>query len=76
MDTTVLIAIIGAIATIVGTIITVLGGQKQIREDLRAHNEVQDERIRTLTKTVEKHNSLIERTYKLEARVDALEKRQ
>lgn len=73
MDTTVLIAVIGAVATITGTIITVRGGQRKIQQDLREHNAVQDERIQTLTRQVEKHNQLVERTYRLEARVDVLE---
>lgn len=73
MDTTVLIAVIGAVATITGTIITVRGGQRKIQQDLREHNAVQDERIQTLTRQVEKHNQIVERTYRLEARVDVLE---
>ena len=73
MDTTVIIALIGAVATIAGTIITVRGGQRKIQQDLREHNAVQDERIQTLTRQVEKHNQIVERTYKLEARVEVLE---
>lgn len=76
MDTTVIIALIGAVATLAGTVITVRGGNKRIQQDLREHNAVQDEKISNLTKQVEKHNSLVERTYKLEARVDVLEHNQ
>jgi hypothetical protein len=73
MDSTVIVAIIGALATITATVLTVRAGNKKIQQDLAAHNAVQDERIQTLTKQVEKHNQLVERTYKLEARVDVLE---
>lgn len=76
MDTTVIIALIGAVATITGTMITVRGGQRKIQQDLREHNAVQDEKICNLTKQVEKHNQIVERTYKLEARVEILERNQ
>lgn len=34
---------------------------------------VMEERIKALTEEVKKHNSLVERTYKLEAKVEILE---
>ena len=40
--------------------------------ELDKHNAVQDERIRHLTEQVEKHNSVIERTFKLEQEVSDL----
>ena len=49
--------------------------QRDIMSQLEQHNAVQDERIRTLSDRVEAHNKVIERTYKLEGRVDCLSRR-
>lgn len=101
MDSSVLVAIITSSLGLVGTICTVIFGQKKTRDDtssqltqqnqnltsqleqqqrdimsqLEQHNAVQDERIRTLSDRVEAHNKVIERTYKLEGRVDCLSRR-
>jgi predicted PurR-regulated permease PerM len=80
MDTTsivaIVVAIIGAMATIISTRSQIKTGYNQVQEELKAHNKLQDERINSLTKQVEKHNQIVERTYKLEARVDVLEHNQ
>lgn len=101
MDSSVLVAIITSSLGLVGTICTVLFGQKKTRDDtssqltqqnqnltsqleqqqrdimaqLEQHNAVQDERIRTLSDRVDAHNRVVERTYKLEGRVDCLSRR-
>lgn len=49
--------------------------QRDIMSQLEQHNAVQDERIRTLSDRVDAHNRVIERTYKLEGRVDCLSRR-
>lgn len=49
--------------------------QRDIMAQLEQHNAVQDERIRTLSDRVEAHNKVVERTYKLEGRVDCLSRR-
>lgn len=54
--------IIVGVLTLVGTIITVISGNK-----LMAY------RISELEKKVDKHNNLIERTYALEKKVELLE---
>lgn len=46
--------------------------QQKIESDLAKHEAVSKERIETLTKEVEKHNGVIERTYKLEKDVSNL----
>lgn len=43
---------------------------------LRGEMAVMEEEISTLRREVQKHNSLIERTYKLEERVSVLESKQ
>lgn len=49
--------------------------QRDIMTQLEQHNAVQDERIRTLSDRVEAHNRVIERTYRLEGRMDCLSRR-
>lgn len=49
--------------------------QRDIMSQLEQHNAVQDERIRTLSDRVDAHNRVVERTYKLEGRVDCLSRR-
>lgn len=63
-------SIISSVLTLVGVVITVIMTQKrhsnEIEQKLEVHNAVIDEKIDNLTKETEKHNSVIERTYKLE----------
>lgn len=79
MDSSIVVAIITGGLALVGTLTTVWGSQKRLRDDIMSqlsqHNAVQDERIRVLTESVERHNSVIERTYQLEGRVDCLSRR-
>ena len=81
MSEAVIAAIITAVLTLAGTIITVLSANRQtlaaldkkselsdanLKAELEKHQAVTDTKIDVLTKKVEKHNNLIERTYKLE----------
>jgi len=81
MSEAVIAAIITAVLTLAGTIITVLSANKQtlaqlekqtalsdanLKAELEKHQAVTDTKIDVLTIKVEKHNNLIERTYKLE----------
>lgn len=63
-------SIISSVLTLVGVVITVIATQKrhsnEIEQKLEVHYAVIDEKIDNLTKETEKHNSVIERTYKLE----------
>lgn len=66
--------IITSLTSLLGTIATVILGQKSFEHKLDKHNAVQDERIKTLTERVEKHNNVIERTCSLEGRVAEISK--
>ena len=56
-----------AVMSLVGTLIGTLGG-------ILASSKLTNWRLQKLEEKVDRHNCLIERTYKLEGRVDALEK--
>lgn len=74
MDTNLLITVLTSFVTICTTILTVCAGNDKVMTELEKHNLVQDERISNLTKQVEKHNNVVERMYKLEEKVETLEK--
>lgn len=59
-------AVVVAILSLVGTLLGSWAG-------IRQANKVVDLRLSSLENKVEKHNQLIERTYKLEERVSILE---
>ena len=81
MSDPVIVALITGGVSLVGTIITVLVANKQtidamdkkselsdakLDAKLEKHQAVTDTKIDELTRKVEKHNNMIERTYKLE----------
>ena len=74
MDTNLLITVLTSFVTICTTILTVRSGNDKVMTELEKHNIVQDERISSLTKQVEKHNNVVERMYRLEEKVEVLEK--
>ena len=84
MDNTVLVAVITAAVSLVGTVITVLAANRSTVAALSEQSKVSDETIRgqiklleneitTLSARVDKHNNTVERVYNLEARVKVLE---
>ena len=86
METSIWVAIITGLISLVGTIITVTMANKQTLNTLSEQSKLADEKINgkigvieekidTLSKRVEKHNSMVERTYQLETRVAVLEER-
>lgn len=84
MDNAVLVAIITAGVSLIGTVITVVTTNKATLAAMSEQSKLADERIQgqiavidekieTLSSRVEKHNSMVERTYNLESRVSVLE---
>lgn len=61
MSDVVLVALVGAGGSVLGSLLGVL-----------ASNKLTNYRIEQLEKKVDKHNNLIDRTYKLEKKVDML----
>ena len=81
-------AVIVAAISLIGTIITVMAANRKTLSELDKKSELSDQRldaklerhqavtdtkIDALTRTVEKHNQMIERTFKLEGRMDEAE---
>lgn len=64
--TTILSAIISAAAAIVVSIINSNFQHKKLLAELEKHDEMNAYRIEQLEKKVDKHNNLVERTYRLE----------
>ena len=86
MDSAILVAIITAGVSLIGTIITVVAANRATLAAMSEQSKLADERIQgqisvidtkieTLSQRVEKHNSMVERTYNLESRVSVLEAR-
>lgn len=65
MDSTVISAILALIGSLVGTFAGIITSSK-----------LTEYRIRELEKKQDKHNAVIERTYKLEERMELVEERQ
>lgn len=81
-------AVIVAAISLIGTIITVWAANRHTLSELdkkselsdqkldaklERHQAVTDTKLDALTRTVEKHNQMIERTFKLEGRMDEAE---
>ena len=81
-------AIVVAVISLIGTVITVLAANRhtlteldkkselsdaKLDAKLERHQAVTDTKIDELTKKVEKHNQMIERTYQLEGRMNEAE---
>jgi hypothetical protein len=86
VESSIWVAIITGLISLIGTIITVTMANKQTLNTLSEQSKLADEKINgkigvleekidTLSKRVEKHNSMVERTYQLETRVAVLEDR-
>lgn len=84
MDTSVLVAVITGSIALIGTIITVMTTNRATLAALSEQSKISDEKINgeikgikikidDLSDRVEKHNQIVERTYKLESRVSVLE---
>lgn len=73
---TILGAIISAVAAIFVCVLNSNLQNKKIIAEMEKHNAVQSEQIKNLDKKVNKHNQLIERTYRLEQDLAVLENRE
>ena len=71
----IIVAIIGGVLTFAGTVVTVIAGNKKTRDEVKAQTDVTLYRIEQLEKKQDMHNTLIDRMYKLEDRVNVDEEK-
>lgn len=75
MDTSIIVAIITGLVTIVATVMTVHAGNVGTQHTLEITNAVQNEKIEELTREVRKHNEFAERIPRLEEKIDGIDER-
>lgn len=69
------VAIIMSVGSLAGVIITVVWGNKKSEKRSKEQTDVTLYRIDQLEEKVNKHNNLIERTYKIEQRLEVDEEK-
>ncbi len=70
-----IVALITGGLSLMGTVITVIVGFKQTSKQVDAKTDLTIYRIEQLEAKQDKHNTLIERTYKLEEKADLMQER-
>lgn len=69
MDTAIIVSILTGVFSLLGVIITNINSNRKIERQLEVSMAVTDTKLEALTKQVEKHNQIVERTFKLEQAV-------
>lgn len=75
MDSSIIIAVISAAATIGGVIITTKASSREISSKLETHQAVIDTKIDNLTSAVNKHNHFAERMPVIEEQIKVINHR-
>ena len=75
MDPAIIVSIITGVLSLAGVIITNVNSNRKIERQLEVSMAITNTKLEDLTKQVEMHNQVIERTYKLEQAVEDLQKR-
>ena len=70
--TEVYIAIISGVLSLLGVIITVVAGQSKTRQEMKSQTDLMLYRIEQLEIKQDKHNTLIERMYAVEDKVNVM----
>ena len=71
----IIIAIISGVLSFAGVLITVMYGNKKTRDNVKEQTDLTLYRIQQLEQKQDKHNTLIERMYKVEDRLNIVEER-
>lgn len=69
------VSIITGALTLVGVIVTNIGSNRKMEHQLEVSMAITNTKLEDLTKQVEKHNQVIERTFKLEQAVEDIQRR-
>ena len=72
VDPAIIVSIISGGLSLAGVIITNVNSNRKIERQLEVSMAITNTKLEDLTKRVEKHNQVIERTYKLEQAVEDL----
>lgn len=75
MDTSIIVAVISAAATICGVIITTKASSREISHKLETHQAVIDTKIDNLATAVNKHNHFAERMPVIEEQIKVINHR-
>jgi hypothetical protein len=75
MDSSIIIAVISAVATIIGVIITTKANGREIQYKLETHQAVIDNKIDNLAAEVNKHNHFAERMPVVEEQIKVINHR-
>lgn len=70
MDPAIIVSIITGGLSLAGVIITNMNSNRKIERQLEVSMAITNTKLEDLTKQVEKHNQVIERTFKLEQAVE------
>lgn len=73
-DPAIAVSMITGILSLAGVIITNVTSNRKIEHQLEVSMAVTDTKLEALTKQVEKHNQIVERTFKLEQALEDLKR--
>lgn len=76
MTSEMIVALITGGLSLLGVVLTNSASNKKVQNSIETHQAVTDEQLKDLTRQVEKHNSVIERTYIVEQRLEVLTEKQ
>ena len=76
MTSEMIVALITGGLSLLGVVLTNNASNKKVQNSIETHQAVTDEQLKDLTRQVEKHNSVIERTYIVEQRLEVLTEKQ
>lgn len=75
MSTEVIVALVTGAFTFAGVVVTVIAGNRKTSQQISENQKVTIYRIEQLEKKQDKHNSLIDRMYNAEDRLNILDER-
>ncbi len=76
MTSEMIVALITGGCPLVGVIVSNIFANKKVQNSIETHQAVTDEQIKALSNRVDKHNSVIDRTYVVEQRLEVLTENQ
>ena len=76
MTSEMMVALITGGCSLVGVMVSNIFANKKVQNSIETHQAVTDEQIKALSSRVDKHNSVIDRTYVVEQRLEVLIEKQ